>query len=51
MLGRVGEEQETGVMDAEEGENFKNYETANSIVQKLQKCSEEWRLKIGHWFW
>lgn len=46
MLRKLRGEQDTGV-DAKKGNNFKNYETAN-IVQKLQKGSEEWRLKISH---
>lgn len=39
MLTKVGE-QKIGVMNAKKGENFKNYEIATSIVQKLQKDSE-----------
>lgn len=45
-LRKVGGEQDTGV-DTKKEDDFKNYETAN-IVQKLQKGSEERRLKIGH---
>lgn len=34
---KVGGEQETGVLDTEEGENFKNYEIVNSMVSKASE--------------
>lgn len=37
MLRKAGGEQETGVMDTEEVENFKNHETVNSIVSKASE--------------
>lgn len=48
MLRKVAE-QGTGVLDAEEGKNFKHYKTVNSVVSKIAKrCTG---MDIGRWAW